>query len=136
MMAGELTINGYDAYDTWGVFLDDSGISALMTPAPLKEYITNKSPLRHGAEVIPVAPKVDEREITLVLNIVAKNRTEFLSRYAAFVAILQSGDLAVTTKYTTETYHLKYVSCQQFSSFRGGVGKFSLRLNEPNPKNR
>ena len=135
-LAGELTINGQDAYTTWGVFLDDTGISTLMTPAPLKEYITTKSPLQHGKDVVPVAPKVDERDVTLVLNIVADNRTQFLTRYAAFIQVLQAGDIVITTRYTNETYRMKYVSCQQFSSYRGGVGKFTLKLNEPNPKNR
>ena len=136
MIAGELTINGLDAYTTWGVFLDDTGIANLMTPAPLKEYITNKSPLRHGKEVVPVAPKVDERDVTLVLNIVGKTRAAFLTNYANFIAVLQAGDIAIQTRYTNDVYHMKYVSCQQFSSYRGGVGKFTLKLNEPNPMNR
>ena len=136
IIAGELTINGLDAYTKWGVFLDDTGIAHLMTPAPLKEYITNKSPLRHGKEVVPVTPKVDERDVTLVLNIVGRTRTDFLTNYANFIAVLQSGDITIQTRYTNDVYHMKYVSCQQFSSWRGGIGKFTLKLNEPNPMNR
>ena len=92
--------------------------------------------MRHGKEVVPVAPKVDERDVTLVLNIVAGDREEFLSRYASFMQVLRSGDIVITTRYTDETYRMKYVSCQQFSSYRGGIGKFTLKLNEPNPMNR
>lgn len=39
----ELFINGKDAYTTWGISMDDTALSALMTPAPNKEFIENKS---------------------------------------------------------------------------------------------
>ena len=35
----ELFINGKDAYTTWGISMDDTALSALMTPAPNKEFI-------------------------------------------------------------------------------------------------
>jgi len=136
-MIGELFINDKDAHKTWGVFLDDTGLSTLMTPAPLKDYITNKSPLNNGKDVKPWTPKVDERDLTLVLYLVAPDRETFLSRYNAFVTdVLQAGELTLKTKYSDDVYHLLYVSCQQFSTYRMGVGKFTLKLNEPNPLNR
>lgn len=44
----ELFINGKDAYTTWGISMDDTALSALMTPAPNKEFIENKSRMEHG----------------------------------------------------------------------------------------
>lgn len=44
-MIGELFINGRDAYSTWGISMDDTSLSALMTPAPNKEFILNSATL-------------------------------------------------------------------------------------------
>ena len=41
MLNGQLYINGKDAYLTWGIFLDETALSTLMTPAPNKEFISN-----------------------------------------------------------------------------------------------
>lgn len=41
MLTGQLKINGKDAYTTWGVSMDDTSLSALMTPPAVKPYITN-----------------------------------------------------------------------------------------------
>lgn len=136
-MTGELTINNQDAYTTWGVFMDSTGLSTLMTPAPLKEYITNKSPLTAGKKVKPTTPMVDERDLTLTVFIKAASLPEFLQQYRAFVTELQQGDIVLQTKYEAGvTYRLKYISCQQFSNYNGRMGKFMLRLNEPDPSNR
>ncbi len=136
-MTGELIINNQDAYTTWGVFMDSTGLSALMTPAPLKEYIINKSPLTAGKKVKPTTPMVDERDLTLTVFIKAASLPDFLQQYRAFVTELQQGDIVLQTKYEADvTYRLKYVSCQQFSNYNGRLGKFILKLNEPDPSNR
>ena len=53
-MIGELFINGKDAYTTWGISMDDTSLSALMTPAPNKDLVENKSRLEHGKRVMIV----------------------------------------------------------------------------------
>ena len=52
MLKGQLYINGKDAYITWGIFLDETALSALMTPAPNKEFISNKYRSKDGKSVI------------------------------------------------------------------------------------
>ena len=42
-MVGQLYINSKDAYTTWGITLDETSLSALMTPAPAKDFTENKS---------------------------------------------------------------------------------------------
>ena len=64
MLKGQLYINGKDAYLTWGIFLDETALSALMTPAPNKEFISNKYRSKDGKSVIKHNPRLDEREIT------------------------------------------------------------------------
>lgn len=140
MPIGELYINNKDAYDEWGVSMDSSALSALMSPPPMKSYVENKSALTDGKQVLVCAtfpPKVDERNITLTINLTANNETQFFARYASFCAELEKSTLDIRTKYQPSViYHTKYVSCSQFTQFMRGMAKFSLKLNEPNPKNR
>lgn len=136
-MTGELYINGKDAYTTWGISMDDTALSTLMTPAPNKEFIENKSRLQDGKQVVSVNPKADERSLTLQINLTAKDEAQFFARYVLFCKELETGVLNIRTKYQPDiTYKTIYLSCSQFSQFMRGIGKFSLKLNEPNPKDR
>lgn len=136
-MKGELFINGKDAYDTWGMSLSDTSLSALLTPPPNKEYIESKSRLENGKSVILDNVKVDERDVTLQVHFTAKSEKQFFDRYSSFCDELKGGKLELRTVYQpTVLYRFVYLSCQQFSQFMRGIAKFSLRLNEPNPDNR
>ena len=128
----ELFINGKDAYTTWGISMDDTALSALMTPAPNKEFIENKSRMEHGKRVITADPKKDERDLTLQINLTAPDKDTFFARYDSFCNELDKGILEIKTKYQPTIY----ISCNQFSQFMQGIGKFVLKLNEPNPNNR
>lgn len=138
-MKGELFINGKDAYAEWGVSMDTASLSALMTPAGNKDLPENKSRLEHGKRVITDASivRVDERQITLTINLTAKNEVEFFSRYSSFCKELATGKLNIHTKYQPGViYRTIYKSCNQFSQFMRGIAHFSLRLEEPNPTDR
>jgi len=140
-MTGELFINGQDAYSTWHAYLDTTGLSALMTPPPAKEYIIEESALNNGETIIDDREdskiKLGAREIQLVICFSAKDASTFMSRYASFCTELQKGKLNINTKYQPTTlYKCWYVSCQQFTQFRQGMGKFMLRLIEPDPTDR
>lgn len=136
-MIGELFINGKDAYMEWGISMDDTSLSALMTPPPNKELIENKSRLKHGKQVIADNIKMDERSLTLQINLTSPTKDVFFERYSLFCEELKKGKLDIKTKYQPEVlYRTIYVSCNQFSQFMQGIGKFVLKLNEPNPENR
>lgn len=136
-MVGQLIINGKDAYTNWGITLDDTSVSALMTPAPVKEFTENKSRSIDGKQVLVKTPKIDERNIMLSINITAKDRTTFLSRYNSFCQELATGQLNIQTAFTGGIiYKTLYKDCRQFEQFNGRIGKFMLSLNEPNPANR
>ncbi len=129
----------------WGITFTDIAISALMTPAPKKEYLKNKSPLKHGAQVLAnsdTLPKSDERTIQLTFHLKATTLAQFLMRYRAFCNELDKGTLRLTlhvyegNTFFRETYNLKYMSCPQFAEFNNRLAKFVLKVSEPNPKNR
>lgn len=134
-----------DAYTTWGVSLEAGALSILMSPLPMKEDIRNESRLEDGVRHTDHNPKVAEREFSLPMHIVARSKSDYLTKYAAFRAILESGwiDLWVADEnnHTLPTsgdvvYHLKYRSCNPFRQFINGMAVFSVAFTEPNPKNR
>lgn len=136
-MKGQLFINNKDAYTTWGISMDTSSLSSLMTPAPNKEFIENSSRLEHGKRVISSNPKVDARDVTLTINLTAKNEQQFFDRYLSFCSELETGVLNIKTSFQPNVvYKMIYLSCSQFTQFMRGIASFSLKLNEPNPKDR
>lgn len=137
-MKGELYINGKDAFTTWGISMEDGGLSALMTPPPMKEMAESKRRTAHGKTVYYSNQKVDEREITLPIHILAASKDEFFERYNAFCEdVLKGGYLKINTKYQEDVYYRCYfLSCTQFSELVREIAKFSLKLVEPDPTNR
>lgn len=134
MPKGELYINNKDAYTTWGISMDTSSLSALMTPPPMKEFVENKSRLENGKRIIVNNPKIDERNLVLTFNLTAKDETDFFSRYNNFCEELSNGILNIKTKYQPNIiYRTIYVSCSQFTQFMRGIAHFSLKLVEYNP---
>lgn len=138
MLKGQLYINGKDAYLTWGIFLDETALSALMTPAPNKEFISNKYRSKDGKSVIKHNPRLDEREITLPFNMTAKDSDTFMTNYARFCEeVLAKGELVIRTRFQPNVwYRFIYLSCTQFSQCIREMAKFSLKLNEPDPSDR
>lgn len=136
-MKDELYINGKDAYTTWGISMDDTSLSELMTPVSNKEFVENESRLEHGKKVIVSNPRLDARNVTLKINLSATSEQQFFERYNSFCKELATGVLEIKSKYQPDVvYKTIYQSCSQFSQFMRGIGKFTLKLVESNPNDR
>ena len=136
-MKDELYINGKDAYITWGISMDSTSLSFLMTPSANKAYLENEIRLDHGKRVTVTNPVMDTRDLTLQLHLTADTEEKFFQRYRSFCEELTKGRLEIATKYQPDlVYRTIYLSCSQFSQFMRGIGKFTLKLNEPNPNDR
>ena len=98
-MKGELFINGEDAYLQWGISMDDTSLSELMTPPANKAFIENESRLQHGKRVVVANPKLDQRNLTLQINLTAPTEEQFFVRYSNFCKVLATGVLHLKTKY-------------------------------------
>lgn len=138
MLKGQLLINGKDAYLTWGIFMEGTALSTLMTPAPCKEFISNSYRSKDGKRVIKHNPRLDEREMTVAFNMSAKDEDTFLANYAKFCEdILATGEIILHTSFQPNVwYRCVYLSCTQFSQFNRELASFSLKLNEPDPSDR
>ena len=136
-MTGECFINSKDAFTTWGIFFGDNSLTALMTPASIKPFTENKSRTIDGKQVLVKNPRYDEREIQLTFYLKATSLSDFMTKYGSFTTELKTGQLNISTTYQpTVLYRTIYLSCAQYSQFNGRLGKFVLRLSEPNPANR
>lgn len=135
---GEVFINDLDAFENWGISFTDKSISTLMEPEPLKNPVENKSTTRDGKLIRKEdQPKVDERDLTLAVQLYARNRTELFSRLKSFKTELKKRRIVIRTEYEPGVYYrCDYQSCTQYTSFHRGLATFSLKLNEPNPNNR
>ena len=137
-MKEKLIINGENADEKWGISLGESSLSELMTPPANKAFIENESRLQHGKQILVANPKVEARNLTLQLNLTAATKSAFFDKYNLFCKeVLATGVLNIETGYQEEVvYKTIYVSCSQFSQFRQGIAKFSLKLIEPDPSDR
>lgn len=135
---GELFINDMDAFARWGICLSDSSLCTLIEPEPLKDAVSNKSATDNGKQVRrELKPKVDERDITLFVQLYATNRDELFRKLKDFKTELKKRRINIRTKFEDGVvYRCDYKSCKQFKSYFKGMATFSLTLNEPNPANR
>jgi len=134
-------VNGWvDAYDTWGVSFTDASLSELITPAPMKAPVENKSRIQDGKRVVSSQTyvKKDERNVSLEMHVHAKSKAVFWQRYNSFCEqVLDRQFIDIKSGYVSgKVFHMTYESCSQFSEFMQEMAKFSLRLNEPNPADR
>lgn len=139
MMEGMLIINGIDALATWGIDIEDGGISALLTPAPAKDYITNNSRIEHGVRLVNENPRYNSRQITIPIYLLADSQNDFFEKYYNFCKVLEGGKLEISLKIKGQenvVYKCYYQSCTQFQQLMYGMAKFSLKLIEPDPTDR
>lgn len=135
---GELFINDIDAFTRWGVCLSDSSLCTLVEPEPLKDAVSNKSTTDNGKQIRKEAtPMVDERDITLFIQLYATSRDEMFNKLIDFKTELKKRRINIRTKFEPDVvYRCDYKNCKQFKSYFQGMATFSLSLNEPNPANR
>lgn len=138
-MIGDLIINGKDSYATWGVSMGKGFLDALGSPAPLKEFIENKSRLEHGKRVDISIPKLDARDLTLQFTILGTTRADFQAKKNAFYAELYKGRIDIEVPLNgSEVYHLLYTgkSITYGQSVSQTFGRVSAKFCEFNPFDR
>ena len=111
----DMLINGEDALK-YGIRMGEGFISELLTPAPLKEFITNESRLEHGKQVLYSFARLDTRELNLTFTIEGKNTKEYLNNYNYFRKVLYKGKVEIVIPIiSSEVYILTYRRCTPFA---------------------
>jgi hypothetical protein len=130
----KVNINGNDAFATYGIVFDEKAISTLMSYPALKSMVSSESRLENGKRVVTEsAPKWDSRQLTLQVSMKASSASQFLIRYKEFRDACATGNLLIHVPDIGEYYHMKYEDMTQYTQYRFGVAKLSIKLTEPNP---
>lgn len=140
MASKDITINGIPLNEM-GAALEHGGYSALMMPAPLKEFVENDDPLKDGTEVITEiddesVAKLRERDVTLTFLIKGKDREDFLEKYNAFTSLLQKGSITLNIPDLGQIYRLIYSNATQYDNYLLKACRLAVKFREPNPANR
>ena len=129
-----------DAYEQYGLSLEDGALSKLIAPAPNKNPVSNTNALTNGVAYLGSSVGVkDGRTLSLDAHICAGTKTEFWNKYSDFCdKILDHarGD-HIMLKHACDherVHHLVYQSCEPFSQFRMEMAKFTMVLLEPHPE--
>lgn len=140
---GNMRINGKDAYETWGAYLLDGSVSALMASAGTKTYIENESRLQNGKRVIRTdkagnsLARVAARDVMLQIGINATGYADLQTKLQGLLDELMKDTSAVmVAELGNAIFHLDYISVSNFSQLRGRLAKYAIKFNEPNPANR
>lgn len=129
-----MKINGVDARSI-GIMIGDGFLDAISMPAPLKDYVTNNSAVQHGTQILPVVPKLAERDVSLTFNIEGSSEAEFDTRKANFIALLYKGWMQI--ELLGVKYNLVYKRAQTFALNRQRTFcSIVVKFIEPDPNNR
>lgn len=131
------SISSYKANsnETLGIHIGDNTVSSLLSPAPMKEDITNESRAENGTRYISV-PYMASRDVTIDLVITGNSRKNHNENLMKLMDILNVGHVAVSIPYVySKIYFLEYKSCQSYAVSRSGmVSKLSIKFKEYNPQ--
>lgn len=133
-----LHINGKIA-DEFGVHMGEGFLSALDTPASLKEFVTNESRMEDGSRIIVHDLHRASRELTLKFVITGKTSSDFLNNKEKLLAELEKGVVKIQVPALgNQVYNLIYrgQNVQYGLSRSRRVATLSARFEEPNPTNR
>lgn len=133
-MAGD-TINGKRLAD-FGATLLAGAYSALMTPAPLKDFIENNDRSKDGTDVLVNNPRKAERDVTLSFLIEGSSKEDYHTHYSTFLSELYKGKILLYVEELDETFRLLYANATQFENWRLHACRIAVKFREPNPANR
>lgn len=140
---GDMKINGKDAWEEWELSLADGSVTALLTLPGIKPLVSNMSRLKNGKSVVrqdsnnKSLKRVSDRDVSLIFNLYADSYTEMFEKLEDILNELNKGETILEIVYLPGIkFHLDYISCTQFSQFRGTLAKFIFKFNEPDPTHR
>lgn len=111
----------------------------LLSPNPLKEFVTNQSRLEHGERTIALNPKFSKRSLTLEFQVTGRTKVEFTQNKDRLYAHLYSGVFVISDlPFTGEVFNLIYTgkSISYSSGLTDLACKIKASFDEPNPGER
>lgn len=123
----------------FGVTLTRGWREALLTPAPVKDYVSNDSRIEHGVNMIatPECTKLNKRNVDIPLFLEGHSTEDYLEKLESFFEkITYSGEFCMKVPCLKRVFKFVYSQCSKFGDYGLKKGIFTLKLVEPNPKDR
>lgn len=123
----------------FGVTLTRGWREALLTPAPVKDYVSNDSRIEHGVNMIatPGCTKLNKRNVDIPLFLEGHSTEDYLEKLESFFEkIAYSGEFCMKVPCLKRVFKFVYSQCSKFGDYGLKKGNFTLKLVEPNPKDR
>lgn len=127
-----------DIFEAYGVSFIKGSYIKLLNTSKAKDYIKNESRTEHGTRYITGSTylKRSERDVSLDILFEADTMAEFVSRYEAFTDKISSGMIYLKIPSRFRVFKLVYSDIQPKQEYRNKRATFTLKLTEPNPKDR
>lgn len=139
-----------DAYTEYGMSLEDGAKSEIITPAPMKDGVSNSAATSHGVAYLgETLGKKNECTLSFNVHILAATEVAGWTAYRRFCReVLDAGYVQMKIVDGTEPFptylsngaetagalHLLFRSCQPVGHYRMQLLKWTLTFAEPHPE--
>ena len=131
--------SAYIDLDTFGITLTRGWREELLTPPPVKSYVSNDSRLEHGVTVVASAKYVrkDKRDVSLSFFLEGETEADYLAKYEQFLnKIAYSGEFCFKVPCLKRVFRFVYTQCSKYGDYGLKKSNFTLKLTENNPNDR
>jgi hypothetical protein len=136
-MDTDFFVNNKPANNIWGATLQHESLVELLKPNPAKPFVENTSRSIDGKQVLPKNPRVDSRDIALMISINGTSFSDYLVKVEAFFAEIAQGVISFKVPMLNKTYRLVYKDSTLRKVNNGTCfGIYRIEFNEPNPTDR
>lgn len=137
-LKGEADTAYIDIYDTYGVSFFKGSYIKLLNTSKAKDYIKNESRIEHGTRYLTGSAyqKRSERDVSLDILLEADTMADFVSRFETFMDKISSGMIYLKIPSRYRVFKLVYSDILPKQEYRNKRATFTLKLTEPNPKDR
>lgn len=134
--SGEFSVGGADAWDSFGVLLQQGSLITLMAPPPYKAILVNESRVTDGKQYDTAHAMKDERQFTLSLACVAKEAGGVYSQIQSFMDAVSNKNGVFLSGNGFVGMKVLYKGMSGTSEFNGEIATFAVTFVEPNPAKR
>lgn len=133
-MKGQAYINGNDIWLSYSAALVKGAYEALLTPAPMKDYISSSNRMKDGVSYVvdTTSRKTDKRSVSFSIFIQGSSINDYLSKYSALMSELTKGVILLKVTTLKTIYKLVYIESSKYGDYGVKAGKFTFKFDEPN----
>lgn len=137
--SGDKTTVAYTDCGDFGVTFLRGWREALLKPEAVKTYSQNDSRLENGIRMVADAKyaKAQKRDIQLSMILEGDSESDYLTKLENFYdKVAYNGMFYLKVPCLNKVFKVVYSDCPKFGDYSLKKANFTLKLTEPNPKDR